>query len=181
MGGENHLITQMFIYLINKMEFSGNKSTGPPCITVNQFWLKARGGHSLNLARNSCMKKVTSIATEKSGLPADDTVATSNLPQVTEQLVSVPLRVHERPEPVRNFFAVVPDVDVKSLLCRSSETLASLSVMATDLARELEGPRRQVILAIQQLSALSELLVNRALDNLEPPQGPSKVPFNCQR
>jgi hypothetical protein len=127
------------------------------------------------------MKDTVPDSTELQNHSPHNTVATSNPPQVTEQLVSVPLRIHERPEPVRHFFAVVPDVDVKSLFCHSSETLASLSVMVTDLARELEGPRRQVILAIQQLSALSELMVNRALENLEPPQGPSKVPFNGQR
>jgi hypothetical protein len=127
------------------------------------------------------MKKSSPIATEPSGLSAGATVDSSNHSKVTEQLVSVPLRNHTRPEPVSHFFAVIPDVDTESLLCHASETLASLSVMATDLSRELEGPRRHVILAIQQLSALGELLVNRALDNLEPPRGASEVPSNCQR
>ena len=120
------------------------------------------------------MKKATSIATEPSDLPAGDTADSSTPSKVTEQLVSVPLRNPICPEPVSHFFAVVPDVGTESLLCQASETLASLSVMATDLARELEGPRRHVILAIQQLSALGELLVNRALDNLEPPRGLSE-------
>ena len=97
----------------------------------------------------------------------------------TEHLVSVPLRNPTRPESANHFFAVVPDVDTESLLCHASETLASLSVMATDLARELEGPRRHVILAIQQLSALGELLVNRSLYNLAPPRGSSEAPSNC--
>ncbi|MNF00890.1 hypothetical protein D3C80_1997940 [compost metagenome] len=43
--------------------------------------------------------------------------------------------------------------------------------MSTDLACELEGSRRNVALAIQQLAALGGLLVNRALDNLDPPGG----------
>ena len=67
------------------------------------------------------------------------------------------------------------------MLCHASETLSSLSVMSADLARELEGPRRQVILAIQQLAALSELLVNRALDNLELPRDSADVSSNRQR
>ena len=125
------------------------------------------------------MKKATSIAAEPSDLSADETVDSSNAAKVTEQLVSVPLRNPTRSESASHFFAVVPDVNTESLLCQTSETLASLSVMATDLARELEGPRRHVILAIQQLSALGELLVNRALDNLNPPRGSSKVPSNC--
>ncbi|MHC8363033.1 DUF6124 family protein [Pseudomonas sp. LS2P72] len=120
------------------------------------------------------MKKITSIAIEPSDLPADDTVDSSSPAKVTEQLVSVPLRTRTLPKSANYFFAVVPDVDMESLLCHASETLASLSVMATDLARELEGPRRHVIVGIQQLSALGELLVNRALDNLEPPRGSSE-------
>lgn len=127
------------------------------------------------------MKKSSPIATESSGLSASTTVPSPKRSKPTEQLVSVPLRTHTRLEPPSQFFAVVPDVDTESMLCHASETLASLSVMATDLARELEGPRRHVILAIQQLSALGELLVNRALDNLEPPHGSSEGASNCLR
>ncbi|MGF6152221.1 hypothetical protein QFZ84_003210 [Pseudomonas fluorescens] len=46
--------------------------------------------------------------------------------------------------------------------------------MTTDLAFELEGSRRNVALAIQQLAVLAELLVNRALDHLDPPDGTSE-------
>ncbi|MCK1793155.1 DUF6124 family protein [Pseudomonas violetae] len=116
---------------------------------------------------------VPNPANISNGLP-ENSIGLSNPSKVAEQMVSVPLRNTARPEPASHFFAVVPDVDTESMLCHASETLASLSVMATDLARELEGPRRHVILAIQQLSALSELLVNRALDNLHPPVGLSE-------
>lgn len=126
-------------------------------------------------------EKSSPTATESSGLSASTTVPSPKRSKPTEQLVSVPLRTHTRLEPPSQFFAVVPDVDTESMLCHASETLASLSVMATDLARELEGPRRHVILAIQQLSALGELLVNRALDNLEPPRGLSEGASNCPR
>ncbi|MHC8318572.1 DUF6124 family protein [Pseudomonas sp. LB3P31] len=126
------------------------------------------------------MKKAIPTVNKTLDLPAD-AAGLSKPTKVSEQLVSVPLRNPARPEPASHFFAVVPDVDTESMLCHASETLASLSVMATDLARELEGPRRHVILAIQQLSALSELLVNRALDNLHPPVGSSETPANRQR
>jgi hypothetical protein len=116
------------------------------------------------------VKKSSPIAAESSGLPADATVDSSKRSKPTEQLVSVPLRNHKRPESASHFFTVVPDADTEAMLCHASETLASLSVMATDLARELEGPRRQIIVTIQQLSAIGELLVNRALDNLKLPQ-----------
>ncbi|WP_416769254.1 DUF6124 family protein [Pseudomonas sp. RHF3.3-3] len=72
-------------------------------------------------------------------------------------------------------FTVVPDIDTRSLLCHASETLASLNVMTTDLASELEGSHRSVVLAVQQLTELGELLVNRALNNLEPPAGLSEA------
>lgn len=49
------------------------------------------------------------------------------------------------------------------------KTLASLNVMSTDLAFEFDGSRRNVALAIQQIVVLGKLLVNRALDNLDPP------------
>lgn len=120
------------------------------------------------------MKKFATKSAESPNVSPNDTIDSSRPAKVAEQLVSVPLRTHTPPKSANYFFAVVPDVDTESLLCHASETLASLSVMATDLARELEGPRRHVIVGIQQLSALGELLVNRALDNLEPPRGSSE-------
>ncbi|TVT81388.1 DUF6124 family protein [Pseudomonas sp. H3(2019)] len=65
-------------------------------------------------------------------------------------------------------FMVIPDVDNETLLAHASETLASVNVLASDLAFELEGSRRHVALAIQQMVVLGELLVNRALDNFDP-------------
>ncbi|MCP1441762.1 hypothetical protein J3D54_000894 [Pseudomonas sp. GGS8] len=56
-----------------------------------------------------------------------------------------------------------------TLLGHTSETLASLNVMTTDLADQLEGSHRNVALAMQQLAVLAEMLINRALDNLDSP------------
>lgn len=72
-------------------------------------------------------------------------------------------------KPASHIFTILPNVDSESLLCHACENLASLNVMATNLAGELEGSYRNVALAIQQLVVLSELLVNRALDDLDPP------------
>ncbi|ALI04768.1 hypothetical protein C1Y08_04830 [Pseudomonas sp. FW306-02-F02-AA] len=71
-----------------------------------------------------------------------------------------------------NIFAVIPDLDNETLLAHASETLASLNVLTSDLAFELEGTRRHVALAIQQMISLGELLVNRALDNYDQPEAP---------
>ncbi|TVT83210.1 DUF6124 family protein [Pseudomonas sp. H3(2019)] len=72
----------------------------------------------------------------------------------------------QRPSPV---FTVTPNIDTETLLIHASETLASLNAMTTDLAFELEGAHRNVALGIQQMIGLGELLVNRALENLDLP------------
>lgn len=127
------------------------------------------------------MKKATQIETNSSDLQTNNPPVSPTRPKPSESRVSIPLRHQVSPETSNCFFAVVPDVDIEAMLCHASETLSSLSVMSADLARELEGPRRQVILAIQQLSALSELLVNRALDNLELPRESAEAPSNRHR
>lgn len=101
--------------------------------------------------------------------PADN-IDLSKLSEITEPLVSARLRNPNRPDPVSHVFAILPNIDKETLLCHACETLASLNVMSTDLACELESSRRNVALAIQQLATLAELLVNRALDLLELPE-----------
>jgi len=56
------------------------------------------------------------------------------------------------------------------LLCHACETLASLNVLITDLACDLQSSKRNVALSIQQLAVVGELLVNQALDNIDPQQ-----------
>ena len=63
-----------------------------------------------------------------------------------------------------------PDATTETLLTNAYETLASVNAMACDLAFGLEGSRRHVALAIQQMVELGQLLVSRALD-LEVPAG----------
>ena len=114
--------------------------------------------------------------------PPVDAVDLSKLSKFTERTLSAHLRNPGRPDPVSHVFTIIPNVDTESLLCHASETLASLNVMSTNLACELEGSRRNVALAIQQLAVLAELLVNRVLDNLDPPEGlpevlPKKIPL----
>ncbi|MDR6957774.1 hypothetical protein J2W43_001755 [Pseudomonas brassicacearum] len=65
-------------------------------------------------------------------------------------------------------FTVIDGIDTESLLANLSESLASANAMINDLAFDLEGSRRHVALGIQQVIELSELLANRALDNVEP-------------
>ena len=105
----------------------------------------------------------------------------SKLSETTERTVSARLRNPNRPAPVSHVFSINPNVDTESLLCHATETLASLNVMTTDLACELEGSRRNEALAIQQLIVLAELMVNRALDILDPPCGLSMAPSSSHQ
>jgi hypothetical protein len=125
------------------------------------------------------MKKTAPNSPQSPDRSTFEPIDISKLSEITEPLVSARLRNPNRPDPVSHVFTIMPNIDTESLLCHACETLASLNVMATDLACELEGSRRNVMLAIQQLAVLGELLVNRALDNLDPPGGvPEASPNN---
>jgi hypothetical protein len=61
-----------------------------------------------------------------------------------------------------------PNVNNETLLVHACETLASASVMASELAFILNGPKCNLALGIQQMIALAELSVNRVLDQVDP-------------
>ena len=65
-------------------------------------------------------------------------------------------------------FTVSENADNECLLANLSENLASADAMISNLAFDLEGPRRHIALGIQQLIELSSMLANRVLDNLDP-------------
>jgi len=125
------------------------------------------------------MRKVT--ATDPESPESINTINISSTHKGHDTLANARLHDQERPDPVNNVFTVIANVDTESLLCHASENLASLSVMASDLADQLTGPRRNVALAMQQLTVLCELLVNRALDDLDPPQELSEASLAGQR
>ena len=72
-----------------------------------------------------------------------------------------------------SMFQVAPDMDNESLLVHACESLASASIMTSDIAAYVDSPQRQTILAIQQIIMLAELAVNRVLDNHEISQSPT--------
>jgi len=102
------------------------------------------------------------------GSPADSTEDPIDLSNLSKTTISARLRNPNHLDPVSHVFTIRPDIDTPSLLTHASETLASLNVMSTDLACDLESSRRNIALAIQQLAVLAQLLVNRALDNFAP-------------
>jgi len=65
-------------------------------------------------------------------------------------------------------FTVAKNADNECLLANLSETLAAADAMVSNLAFDLEGPRRHILLGVQQLIELSSLLANRVLDNVDP-------------
>ncbi|AHZ72928.1 MAG: DUF6124 family protein [Pseudomonas mandelii] len=124
------------------------------------------------------MKKITPNppGLSDSAAPLD----TIELSKATQRAVSARLRDPKKPDPVSHVFTILPNIDTETLLSHACETLASLNVLTTDLACELEGSHRSLALSIQQLAVLGELLVNRALDNLDPPGEASDVPSGTE-
>ncbi|KNH45158.1 DUF6124 family protein [Pseudomonas lini] len=102
-----------------------------------------------------------------------DSLAPLQLNQATQRTISARLRDPKNPDPISHVFTLLPNIDTETLLSHACETLASLNVLTSDFAGELEGSHRSLALSIQQLAVLGELLVNRALDNLDPPGGAS--------
>ncbi|POA29193.1 MULTISPECIES: DUF6124 family protein [unclassified Pseudomonas] len=117
------------------------------------------------------MKKTTRNPLDNPSLSTSEDLDPIELSETAQRTVSARLRNPSHPDPVSHVFTIVPEVDTATLLVHASETLASINAMTTDLAFELEGSRRNVALAIQQLAVLAELLVNRALDHLDQPDG----------
>jgi hypothetical protein len=115
------------------------------------------------------MKKITPDPPESS--TASETVDLEQLSEPSHRAVSRRLRNPHHADPICHVFTIVPNVDTETLLCHACETLASLNVLTTDLACKLEGSPRSLALSIQQLAVVGELLVNRALDNFDPPGG----------
>ena len=73
------------------------------------------------------------------------------------------------PRKPSSIFLIDPAVDNETLLAHACESLASASIMASDLAGFIDGPQRSSLLGIAQVIMLGELAVNRVLDNLVPP------------
>jgi len=85
-----------------------------------------------------------------------------------DYLKSGGLKSTDTPRKPTPLFMIAPDIDTETLLAHACESLASANVMASDLAGFLHGPYRNALLGIAQIIMLSELAVNRALDNIDP-------------
>ncbi|WP_448145446.1 DUF6124 family protein [Pseudomonas silesiensis] len=88
--------------------------------------------------------------------------------EITSPSKPLTLKASIPPHTPSHLFVVAPHINTETLLVHASESLASASVMASDLAGFLDGPHRNTLLGIQQVIMLGELAVNRALDNVDP-------------
>ncbi|SDT53252.1 hypothetical protein SAMN05216496_5160 [Pseudomonas sp. Z003-0.4C(8344-21)] len=70
--------------------------------------------------------------------------------------------------PLNQLIRVRDDVDTLTLLNHASEILDSLVAISATFADEFDGSKYHVAVAIKQLSAMAEMLVCRARDNLDP-------------
>ena len=76
---------------------------------------------------------------------------------------------------IDSLFSVTAKADADTLLTSTCETLASVKAMAEDLAFEVDGTRRSVALGIHQLVELCQLLVDKALDQVQASTSPTEV------
>jgi hypothetical protein len=67
-----------------------------------------------------------------------------------------------------SIFTIDPAVDDETLLVHTYESLASASVMASEIASSMDGPQRGMMLMLQRVITMGELAVNRVLDNHTP-------------
>jgi hypothetical protein len=64
-----------------------------------------------------------------------------------------------------NIFLINPAVDDETLLVEACETLSLATDMVRHIADLMDGPLRKKLLMMLQVVTLSELVVNRVLDN----------------
>lgn len=115
------------------------------------------------------MKKPHLTLIKNPNLPASDAFDLDQLTAAVEHYRNARQSTPRRSVPIRNIYAVNPDIDTPALLAYASENLALATAMASDLTAQLEDPHRSVAWTIQRLAVLAELLVNQALANVARP------------
>jgi hypothetical protein len=101
------------------------------------------------------------------GSAPSDAPASSPQPQSNTTARTEATR-RRRSVPLNQLIRVRDDVDTLTLLTHASEILDSLAAISANFADEFDGSKRHVAVAMKQLSALAEILICRARDNLDP-------------
>ncbi|MFQ6559916.1 DUF6124 family protein [Pseudomonas sp. Lb2C1-1] len=120
------------------------------------------------------MFKVTPNPPENSGNNSSKSSKSKKLDEAAERALDYYLNPKPKPTDeasgktqTAQLFMVSPDIDTETLLANASEDLLSISAIAADLADDVDGSRRSVILAISRMADGVHLLVERAMDRLE--------------
>jgi hypothetical protein len=119
------------------------------------------------------MFKPTPNPPETDPVPHDPSLDPQKLKEAADRALGFylnPPPLKETPRKPSTIFIIAPDIDTETLMANACESMASASVMLSDFAGSLEGTQRNTLLGIQQVVMLGELAVNRALDNLDPPE-----------
>ncbi|PTR28341.1 DUF6124 family protein [Pseudomonas sp. GV085] len=97
-----------------------------------------------------------------------ESLDSNKLNEAAERALNPGPHIMATPRKPSTMFIVNPELNTETLLVHACESLASANVMANDLVDHLEGTSRNALLGIAQVIMLGELVVNRALDQLDP-------------
>ncbi|MDZ5434602.1 DUF6124 family protein [Pseudomonas fluorescens] len=115
------------------------------------------------------MFKVTPNPPDTDPETPSESIDPSNSHEPSERIPSA-ADIRATPRKLCAMFFVNPELDTETLLAHACESLASANVMTMDLADRTEGTSRNTLLGIAQVIMLGELVVNRALDRIDPPE-----------
>lgn len=111
------------------------------------------------------MKKITRLSLVGPA-PADAQTPGQQSPASATGATGATGRNRRRTIPLKQMFSVRDDVDTITLLSHASDLLDSLTQISANFADECEGSQRHIAVAIRQLSALAEIVVCRARDQV---------------
>jgi hypothetical protein len=116
------------------------------------------------------MFKVTPNPPDTDPIPYDPALEPQNIKEATSRAINFYLNPQTLKTSIPSrktgkIFLIDPTVDEETLLVEACESLAAASDMARDLGGVIEDPQRRAMLVLQQVIMLSELVVNRVLDN----------------
>ncbi|WP_434767129.1 DUF6124 family protein [Pseudomonas triticicola] len=91
------------------------------------------------------------------------------LHEAAERALDHPFGKSNLPEAPRRegLFSLNAGIDAEALLANASEDLLSISIIAADLADDIDGSRRSVALALSRMADGVRLMVEGSLDHIE--------------
>jgi hypothetical protein len=116
------------------------------------------------------MHKVTPNPPEDSGTDSPEALDAKKMKEAADRAFAHYFPTpQEKPAKSRKgrLFSVSADVDTEAVLANASEDLLSISAIAADLADNVDGTRRSVVLALSRMADGVQLLVERARDDWE--------------